>query len=71
MGRFERIVFADDGLRHDLMPAFDALIRAKGLQLLIELDNWISAQESTAGTTNKHAKRIRTGVGVYHFVSDD
>jgi hypothetical protein len=71
MGRFERIVFADDGLRQDLMPAFDALIRAKGLQLLIELDNWISAQESTAGTTNKHTKRIRTGVGVYHLVSDD
>ena len=46
-GRFERIVFADDGLREELMPAFDALLRAKGHQFLLELHNWIIAQESS------------------------
>lgn len=68
-GRFERIVFADDGLREDLLPAFEALLRNKGQTLLVELDNWISAQELTPGATNR-TKRIRTGVGIYHFVGD-
>jgi hypothetical protein len=58
MGHFERIVFADDGLREELMPAFDALIRSKGLALLIELDNWISAQEQSATAKNKGSKRV-------------
>ena len=67
-GRFERKVFADDGLREDLLPAFEALLRSKGQTLLIELDNWISAQESTSATINKNARRVHTGVGIYHFV---
>jgi len=71
LGRFERIVIADDGLREDLMPAFDALIRIKGQNLLVELDNWLSAQESSATAKNRGAKRIRTGVGIYHFVTYD
>ena len=70
-GRFERIVFADDGLRADLLPAFEALIRAKGQALLIELDNWMSAQQLSSTAKNKDAKRVRTGVGIYHFVGDD
>jgi hypothetical protein len=70
MGRFERIVFADDGLREDLLPAFDALLRAKGHKFLVELNNWLSAQEN-AGTLKKGKRRIRTGVGVYHYVSKE
>jgi hypothetical protein len=70
-GRFERIVFADDGLRADLLPAFEALIRAKGQALLVELDNWMSAQQLSSTAKNKDAKRVRTGVGIYHFVGDD
>jgi hypothetical protein len=70
-GRFERIVFADDGLREELMPAFDTLLRAKGHTLLVELDNWISAQELTPTAKDKGSKRIHTGVGIYHFVSED
>jgi hypothetical protein len=71
LGRFERIVIADDGLREDLMPAFDALVRAKGQTLLVELDNWLSAQETTVTAKNRGAKRIKTGVGIYHFVVPD
>lgn len=70
-GRFERIVFADDGLRASLMPAFDRMVRLKGQQLLVELDNWLTSQELTAGARNKDEKRIKTGVGIYHFVEDD
>ena len=69
--RFERIVFADNGLRQDLMSAFNALIRAKGPQLLNELDNWLSAQDSKTPFRSKDTKRIKTGVGIYHFISED
>lgn len=68
--RFERIVFADDGLRASLMPAFDQLVRTKGLQLLVELDNWLSAQELTPAARNKAEPRVKTGLGIYHFIGD-
>jgi hypothetical protein len=70
-GRFERKVFADDGLREELMPAFDALLKAKGHAFLIEIHNWITAQESSSSAANKSRKRIKTGVGVYHFISEE
>ena len=70
-GRFERNVFADDGLREELMPAFDALLRAKGHAFLIEIHNWINAQESSVASTNKAKRRVKTGVGVYHFISEE
>lgn len=70
-GRFERVVVADHGLRKELMPAFDRLIRIKGQQLLEELDNWLSTQESTAGPRSLGNQRIKTGVGIYHFIEED
>jgi len=70
-GRFERIVYPNDGLREELMPAFDALIRAKGMNLLVELDNWMSAQESSVPSKNREGQRVKTGVGVYHFISEE
>jgi hypothetical protein len=70
-GRFERKVFADDGLPEELMPAFDALLRAKGHAFLVEIHNWIIAQESSVAPSRKGTKRIKTGVGVYHFISEE
>jgi hypothetical protein len=70
-GRFERIVFADDGLRVTLMPAFDKLVRSKGQQLLVELDNWLSAQGPSASAKVEHPPRVKTGVGIYHFTEED
>jgi len=69
--RFERKVFPDDGLREELLPAFDALLKAKGHAFLIEIHNWITAQEGSFAATNKKKKRIKTGVGVYHFISEE
>lgn len=70
-GRFERIVFADDGLRAELLPAFDKLLRIKGQQLLVELDNWLSSQELSDTAKNREFVRVKTGVGIYHFLEED
>lgn len=69
--RFERVVYADNGLPLELMPAFDRLIRVKGLQLLVELDNWMSAQESSEEYVAESDRRVNTGVGIYHFIEED
>ena len=69
--RFERVVYADNGLRKDLMPAFDRLIRSKGQRLLVELDNWLSAQETPDLEPQETRDRVNTGVGIYHFVEYD
>jgi hypothetical protein len=66
--RFERVVYADNGLSADLMPAFDRLIRAKGLQLLVELDNWLNTQQSASSVGSESGKKVNTGVGIYHFI---
>lgn len=70
-GRFERVVFADKGLRKDLMPAFDRLLRIKGQQLLVELDNWMSSQEVTETAQIKDVERVKTGVGIYHYIEGE
>ena len=71
MTRFERVVRSDNGLREDLLPAFDRLLRIKGQQLLVELDNWFSAQESDAPRSDEDTVTVRTGVGIYHFIEED
>lgn len=68
--RFERVVYPDNGLPSELMPAFDRLIRVKGQQLLVELDNWLSAQESDDRRFESE-NRVNTGVGIYHFIQDE
>jgi hypothetical protein len=70
-GRFERVVVSDGGLREDLMPAFDQLLRLKGQQLLVELDNWLSSQESTSEKAAPGDRAAKTGVGIYHFIEED
>jgi hypothetical protein len=67
-GRFERVVVSDNGLREDLMPAFDQLLRIKGQQLLVELDNWLSSQDCDESSTSTN---VKTGVGIYHFIEED
>jgi len=70
-GRFERVVITDNGLRVELLPAFDRLLRVKGQQLLVELDNWLSAQEPTEVAKHKDVEVVYTGVGIYHFIEDE
>jgi len=37
----------------------------------VELDNWLSSQESDAPPVDEHTKTIRTGVGIYHFTEEE
>lgn len=71
MSRFERVVVSDKGLQEDLMPAFDRLLRLKGQQLLVELDNWLSSQEGDAPPVDENSRTVRTGVGIYHFIEEE
>ena len=64
-GRFERNVFADDGLRPDDLEAFDNFVRDRGEQFLEEIDNWLSQLPKP---TNKD-QTIQTGVGLYHYIT--
>lgn len=71
LGRFERVVYADNGLSRHLLPAFERLLRIKGQQLLEELDNWLSSQELTTTTARSSDKdRVKTGVGIYHYIDE-
>jgi hypothetical protein len=70
-GRFERVVYADNGLDSRLLPAFERLLQVKGQQLLVELDNWLSSQEPTSSSHAKRIRRVKTGVGIYHYISED
>jgi hypothetical protein len=47
------------------------LLRAKGQQFLLELQHWLTTQDNAQTVSNKNRRRIKTGVGVYHFISDD
>lgn len=72
-GRFERVVYADSGLDARLLPAFQRLLQLKAQQLLVELDNWLSSHESeptAASSPLKRPKRIKTGVGIYHYIDE-
>ena len=69
LGRFERLVIADDGIRLEDLPQFEALLREKGQALLEELDNWITKLPRPAkGST---AQRVRTGLGIYQYIGED
>ena len=72
-GRFERVVYADNGLDVRLLPAFQRLLQLKGQQLLVELDNWLSSQEPEATAPSsplKRPRRVKTGVGIYHYIDE-
>jgi hypothetical protein len=71
-GRFERIVYADEGLSPEALKQFDKLLRERGQQLLVELDNWLSAQAPPKeGADSESEQRIKTGVGIYHYIETD
>jgi hypothetical protein len=63
-GRFERRVVADEGLSINDFAEFDAFVRDRGQQFLIEVDDWISAKDPP----QTDADTVHAGIGVYLYV---
>lgn len=68
-GRFERHVFPADGLRAEDVPRFDNFLRERCQALLEELDNWLA--KLPIPDANKGDEVIHTGVGVYHYMTNE
>jgi hypothetical protein len=68
-GRFERLVVADDGMRIQDIPKFDAYLRERCQTILEEVDNWITNLPKP--NRNKGDVVIRTGMGIYHYMNDE
>ena|SRR5882672_283665 len=66
-GRFERIVFPTEGLRPDDVEQFDSFLRERAHQLLVELDDWLSAREKP----KSGEAAVHTGVGIYHYLRSE
>ena len=66
-GRFERIVFANEGLSPDDVERFDNFLRERGHQMLVELDDWLAARQKP----QKGETTIHTGVGIYHYIRSE
>lgn len=62
--RLERCVMADRGLPGELVPEFEAYVRGRAADLLVDLDNWLApyaSEELNAG------ERVDTGVNVFLY----
>lgn len=68
-GRFERAVTADDGIRSQDLPKFDAYLRERCQALLEEIDNWLT--NLPRPDRNKGDKVVRTGIGMYHYLNEE
>jgi len=66
-GRFERQAVADDGIRVEDIPEFDAYLRERCQALLEEVDNWLT---NLPKPDPKRDEIVRTGLGVYHYLND-
>lgn len=68
-GRFERFVAPEFGLREQDLPDFNAYVRIRCQELLEEIDNWLSKKKRP--DPNRGEKVIQTGVGIFHFISEE
>lgn len=64
--RLERFVFADKGISRDLLPSFEAHARARTLQFMADLDDWLA--HSNSEDSNRSSPRVQTGVNVFLYV---
>src|SRR5688572_413107 len=57
-GRFERVVFADNGLSPRDLSEFEIFVRDRGPQFLVEIDDWLSGRAAP----EPGSPRTQTGV---------
>jgi hypothetical protein len=65
--RLQRSVVADGGLPEYALPEFEALIKDKVQKLLLDVDDWLSANRPT---WVEPAKMVQTGLTAYHYVTE-
>jgi hypothetical protein len=64
--RLERFVFADKGIPRQLLPNFEAHARARTLQFLADIDDWLA--HSAGPDAGISSSRVEVGVNVFLYV---
>jgi hypothetical protein len=64
--RLERFVFADKGIPRNLLPSFEAHARARTLQFLADIDDWLA--HTADNKPSQASPRVETGVNVFLYV---
>lgn len=65
--RLQRSVVADGGLPEYALPEFEALIRDKVQKLLVDVDDWLSANRPH---WVEPAKMVETGLTAFHYITE-
>jgi len=65
-GVFDRVVFADNPLTRDELEAFDAYLKEKGQEFLVEVDNWFSQKVSKQKPANEET--FDSGVAMVQYI---
>jgi len=65
--RLQRSVVADGGLPEYALPEFEALIKEKVQKLLVDIDDWLSANRPH---WVEPAKVIETGLTAFHYITE-
>ena len=65
--RLQRSVVADGGLPEYALPEFEALVKDKVQKLLLDIDDWLSANRPL---WVEPAKMVQTGLTTYHYVTE-
>jgi hypothetical protein len=64
--RFQRKVMYDN-VPIEAAQEFEAIVAARGQELLEALDRWLSNRDRDVNPTSKGSGRVRVGLGMYHF----
>lgn len=65
--RLQRSVVADGGLPVFVVPEFEALLKEKVQKLLLDVDDWLSANKAHWGDAGPS---VQTGLTVFHYVAE-
>lgn len=64
--RLEQSVISDHGLPKEVVPIFEKYVRERVMELLIEIDNWLSPYSTKESPQSEPEERI--GIAVFQFV---
>ena len=65
--RLQRSVVADGGLPEYALPEFEALIKDKVQKVLVDIDDWLSANRPL---WVEPAKMVQTGLTTFHYITE-